>query len=110
MSNENPDAPIKPQVIDLDAEDVVVDDVEAASPILPPEPAKSSALPTWWLLVAALLGGGAIGAWVYKDFLSGYLPSTEVLAAHSRIDTREAQPKTLAGTIPPGSGTPDHWT
>jgi hypothetical protein len=99
MSNENPESPLKPQVIDLDAEDVVVDETESPSPPPPSAPAKSPALSARWLLLVALLGGVAIGAWVYKDFLSGYLPSNELLAAQSRINTLEAQTKTLAGQI-----------
>ena len=99
MSNENPESPIKPQVIDLDAEDVIVDNAEAPSAPLPPAASKTFISPTKWLLLAALLGGTVIGAWVYKDFLSGYLPSSELLAAQSRIDTLGAQTKTLAEQV-----------
>ena len=99
MSNENPESPIKPQVIDLDAEDVIVDNAEAPSAPLRPTASKTFISPTKWRLLAALLGGTVIGAWVYKDFLSGYLPSSELLAAQSRIDTLGAQTKTLAEQV-----------
>jgi hypothetical protein len=103
MTNKNPEPPIKPQVIDLDAEDIVVEDtiVEDANTPSPPPPSappKKPVTSTKWLVVA-LLGGAAIGAWVYKDFLSGYLPSDQLAAAQSRIDTLEAQTKTLAEQV-----------
>ncbi len=95
MTDENTEPAVKPQVIDLDAEDVVVDHTnDPAPPPLPPSPRRAAPLAGW--IVVALLGGAAAGAWVYKDFLSGYLPSNEMVAAQARIDTLEAQTKTLS--------------
>ena len=79
MTNENPESPLKPQVIDLDAEDVIVDDIDKpATPPPPPALARKSIPPAAWLAVA-LLGGAVIGGWIYKDVLSSYLPSSETI-------------------------------
>ncbi len=95
MTNENPESPLKPQVIDLDAEDVIVDEADKpATPPPPPAPARKSIPPVAWLAVA-LLGGAVAGGWIYKDVLSSYLPSNELVTAQARIDTLEAQTKTL---------------
>jgi hypothetical protein len=106
MTNENPESPLKQQVIDLDAEDVIVD--EAEKPAVPPPPAtaKKSVPPTAWLAIA-LLGGAVIGGWMYKDVLSSYLPSNETIAVQSRIDALEAQTKTLGEQLAAVSGTSD---
>ena len=92
MTHETPESPLKPQVIDLDAEDVIVDEADKpatppppAPPPPPPAPAKNSVLPVAWLAVV-LLGGAIAGGWIYKDVLSSYLPSNETVAAQSRID------------------------
>ena len=107
MTNENPKSPLKPQVIDLDAEDVIVDDVDKpATPPPPPALARKSIPPAAWLAVA-LLGGAVIGGWIYKDVLSSYLPSNETIAVQSRIDALEAQTKTLGEQLVAVSGTSD---
>ena len=107
MTNENPESPLKPQVIDLDAEDVIVDDVDKpATPPPPPALARKSIPPAAWLAVA-LLGGAVIGGWIYKDVLSSYLPSNETIAVQSRIDALEAQTKTLGEQLVAVSGTSD---
>jgi hypothetical protein len=99
MNSEVPESPVKPQVIDLDAEDVIVDTDDTQGSAPPPTPApRSSHFPTTWV-IAALLAGVAIGAWAYKDLLSSYLPSNELVAARSRIDTLEAQTKTLSEQV-----------
>ena len=98
MTDENPESPVKPQIIDLDAEDVIVENEAAPTPPLPPIPPKKSASPTRWLIVA-LLGGAVAGAWIYKDFLSAYLPSNELISAKASIETLQAQTKTLAEQV-----------
>jgi hypothetical protein len=106
MTNENPESPLKPQVIDLDAEDVIVE--EADKPAAPPPltPAMKSIPPAAWLAIA-LLGGVVAGAWFYKDVLSSYMPSNELVTARSRIDALEAQTKTLGEQLAAVSGTSD---
>ena len=107
MTNENPESPLKPQVIDLDAEDVIVDEADnPAAPPPPPAPAKKSIPPVAWLAVA-LLAGGVIGGWIYKDLLSSYLPSNATIVAQTRIDALEAQTKTLGEQLAAVAGTSD---
>ena len=100
MKKEKPESPIKPQVIDLDAEDVIVDEPAPETPQPPPEfepiRKKTSAAT---LPVIALLAGAAIGGWLYKDVLASYLPGNELLAAKSSIETLQAQNKTLAEQV-----------
>ena len=106
MTNENPESPLKPQVIDLDAEDVIVEEESAPAAPPPPVPPRKSTFPTAWLAVA-LLGGVVAGGWFYKDVLSSYMPSNELVTARSRIDVLEAQTKTLGEQLAAVSGTSD---
>ncbi len=106
MTDENPESPVKPQVIDLQAEDVVV--AEADPPSAPPPhatPGKSK-FPVIWLVIA-LLGGAVAGGWLYKDVLSSYLPSNELTTAQARIDALEAQGRTMAEQLASIAGTSD---
>jgi hypothetical protein len=105
MTNENPESPLKPQVIDLDAEDVIVEEADKPG-APPPTPAKKSIPPATWLAIA-LLGGAVAGGWFYKDVLSSYVPSNELVTARSRIDALEAQTKTLGEQLVAVSGTSD---
>ncbi len=93
MTNDAPDPAIKPQIIDLDAEDVIVDDIDAPAAPVPPVPPSKSKLTGKWLALA-LLASAVAGGWIYKDILSSYLPSNEMVAAQSRIAALEAQTKT----------------
>jgi hypothetical protein len=107
MTNENPESPLKPQVIDLDAEDVMVDEADRpATPPPPPAPARKSVLPVAWLAIV-LLGGAVAGGWFYKDVLSSYMPSNELVTAQARIDTLEAQTKTLGEQLTSIAGASD---
>jgi hypothetical protein len=102
MKKEKPESPIKPQVIDLDAEDVIVEETipETPQPSPPPEPEpvrkKTS---SFTLPIIALLAGTVIGGWLYKDVLASYLPSNEMQSAKSSIETLQAQNKTLAEQV-----------
>lgn len=95
-ANENS---VKPQVIDLQAEDVTVAD--PAGTESPPDDAGRPAPPTSktksgagkWIALALALGLGA-GGWAYRDLLSGYLPSDAMLALQSRVDVLEANGRT----------------
>ena len=106
MTNENPESPLKPQVIDLDAEDVIVDEANEPAAAPPPTPAKKSIPAVAWLAIA-LVGGVVAGGWFYKDVLSFYMPSNELVTAQSRIDALEAQTKTLGEQLVAVSGASD---
>lgn len=90
---------VKPQVIDLDAEEVV----PAAEPVEeeippppPPPPAKRKTTKTWSWLLAALLVGALAGGWLYRDLLSAYLPTDEMTSMKAALATLEAREKTAA--------------
>lgn len=107
MTNDTPESPVKPQVIDLDAEDVIVEEGSApAAPPPPPTPAKKSTPPTTWLAIALLIAAVA-GGWIYKDILSSYMPSNELNTARARMDALEAQTKTLGEQLAAISGVSD---
>jgi hypothetical protein len=92
--------PIKPQVIDLNAEDVTVD--EEPRPADPPPvqsaPAARKAGSAKWIALALLLGVAG-GAWAYRDMLSAYLPSNAVAALQARVEVLEANGRTQADQI-----------
>ncbi|MGQ0486700.1 MAG: COG4223 family protein [Hyphomicrobiales bacterium] len=96
MSPDQPDDAVKPQVIDLEAEDVTAPGDEPA-----PEPEPSPASPPprprriypW--LVAAVVVGALGGGYLYRSVLSSYLPSDAMQAMDSRIGGLEAATKTL---------------
>ena len=107
MTHDNPESPVKPQVIDLEAEDIAMEEEGASeTPLPPPVPPKKSAFPAIWLVIAVLVGAIA-GGWFYKDVLSSYLPSNELVTAQGRIDALEAQTKTLAERLASIAGTSD---
>ncbi len=106
MTHDNPESPLKPQVIDLEAEDVTLQETGAPETPPPPVPPKKSAFPTSWLAIA-LLGGAVLGGWLYKDVLSSYLPSNELRTAQTRIDALEAQGKTLGEQLASVAATSD---
>ena len=107
MTHDNPESPLKPQVIDLEAEDVTMEETGAPeTPPPPPVPPKKSTFPTTWLAIAAL-GGAVAGGWLYKDVLSSYLPSNELLTTQTRIDALEAQGKTLGEQLASVAATSD---
>ncbi len=106
MTNENPESPLKPQVIDLDAEEVIVEEADKPAAPPPPTPARKSVHPVAWLALA-LLGGIVAGGWFYKDVLSSYMPSNELVTARSRIDALEAQTKTLGEQLTSIAGNSD---
>jgi hypothetical protein len=106
MINETVESPIKPQVIDLEAEDVIVEGDSAPAAPPPPATPRKSVPPSAWLAIA-VLGAAVVGAWIYKDLLSSYLPSNELLTAQARIDALEAQSKTLGEQLAAISGVSD---
>ncbi len=87
------DPAVKPQTIDLEAEDVTVEPELAAQEAPPPPPARPSRPSLRWILGALILGLLA-GAWLYRDVLSSYLPANQVQGLQQRIETIEANAKT----------------
>ena len=106
MTHETPESPIKPQVIDLEAEDVIVEGESAPAAPPPPVTPRKSVPSSAWLAIA-VLGAAVVGAWIYKDLLSSYLPSNELITARARIDALEAQSKTLGEQLAAISGASD---
>lgn len=97
-SKSDDNSPVKPQVIDLQAEDVTVEsDPPREEPSTPPPPhapakRRSGGSATW--IIAALVLGLIGGGWLYRDVLSTYLPTDEMTALKGRIDVLEANGKT----------------
>ncbi len=106
------DAAVKPQVIDLEAEDVTPaaqqpeeetaqqpEEVKESAAPPPPPPRQRKSAGTWRWVVAALLAGAIAGGWLYRDVLSSYLPTDEMTATKARIDTLEAGAKTAGNQL-----------
>ena len=110
MSDQNPEdtGNVKPQVIDLDAEEIKIEHEEitprgeeayARADDLPPPPppspvAKRRRGMAGWI-VAALVVGLLAGGWLYRDVLSAYLPTDEMTAMKARLDVLDANSKTV---------------
>ena len=112
MSDQNHagSGPVRPQVIDLDAEEIRTEpdtprpdagegqrDTQepAGQPAARPHDGRRSAL---WLL-AALVIGLIGGGWLYREALSDYFPSAEMTAMKARLDALEANGSGLAGEV-----------
>lgn len=102
MSNDpqqDADAAVKPQVIDLDAVDVTPDEVappDAETPPSEPPPRKPKESSRTWLWAALLVALGAVaGGWLYRDMLSAWFPSNEMQAMSARIGALEVSNKAL---------------
>jgi hypothetical protein len=98
-ASETPDSPVKPQVIELAAEDLTeVNDKAsekpaAAEPAPEPEPPRRRGMKGF--LIAALLLGAVGGGWLYRDLLSTYLPSSAIGDLQNRMGALEANNKAL---------------
>ena len=98
------DGPVRPPVIDIEAEDVTPP-VESESdkiaqddaPLSPPPPPPKSKPHHWrrWGVLLLLLLAVAGGAWLYKDYGQRFWPSDQITALTNRIATLEAGNKTL---------------
>ena len=118
MSDENHirESAAKPQVIDLEAEDITVEPdavkaeagtVEAEStssaipddsppppPFTPPPLQRKRRGAAGWV-IAALALGLLTGGWIYRGLLSSYLPDDAMTAMQSRLAVLEANGKTM---------------
>lgn len=87
---------VKPQVIDLEAEDVTVErDIPPEEPLLPPQPAAKRRWGSVKWIAGALVLGLIAGGWLYRGYLSAYLPSDQMTAMGARIEALEANGKTV---------------
>lgn len=93
-TNDNSESPVKPQVIDLNAEDVT--EVKSAA-----EPAKAAPAPAprrpglfRWIIPALVLGVIA-GGWLYRGVLASYFPTSATAELGNRIGAMEANDKAL---------------
>lgn len=108
MSEQRPDddGPVRPQVIDLEAEEIRTD-AEAAKaddagkpswtsePAAPP-PEKTSRRSMAGWIIAALVLGLLAGGWFYRGVLANYFPSNQVTAMQARLDALEINNNGLA--------------
>src|SRR5262245_24608877 len=100
------DGPVRPPVIDVEAEDVTPptqaetakfdEPIAPADPIPPPPPSKRKSH-HWrrWGILLLLIAAAAIGAWAYKDYGQRFWPSDRMIALDNRVDALEATNKTL---------------
>jgi hypothetical protein len=108
MSDQNHTGnnPVRPQVIDLDAEEIITEPDrprpetgeelrDTQQTAARPHNSRWTAL---WLLSALLLGLIG-GGWLYREALSDYLPSDKMTAMKARLDTLEANGSGMAGEI-----------
>ena len=110
MSNQHDDTGAKPQVIDLEAEEIRSDSdapasaaaqeirEDAAHAFSPPPPRKKSRGAATWI-IAALILGGLGGGWLYRGVLSSYLPSNEMTALKNQVAALEQNNTDLAAQI-----------
>ena len=110
MSNQHDDTGAKPQVIDLEAEEIRSDSdapasaaaqeirEDAAHAFSPPPPRKKSRGAATWI-IAALILGGLGGGWLYRGVLSSYLPSNEMVALKNQVAALEQNNSDLGAQI-----------
>lgn len=110
MSNPHDDAGSKPQVIDLQAEELPSDseapaaaaeeaaraDAEQAS-APPPPPKRRSGAAGW--IIAALILGALGGGFAYRGVLSDYLPSNRMVALQNQVAALEQNNGALASQL-----------
>ena len=109
MSTQHDDTGSKPQVIDLEAEEVR-SAADAASPTAgearddaapaytPPPPARKQRGASAWIIAAVILGALG-GGWLYRDVLSSYLPSNEMVALKNQVAALEQNNTDLANQV-----------
>ncbi len=108
MSDQNSaeNGPVRPQVIDLDAEEIRTEpeapraQADEGPRENPPPPAQElTGRRTGLWILAALILGLIGGGWLYREALSSYFPSGEMTAMKARLDALESSGSGLAGEI-----------
>lgn len=94
MNSEPENSPVKPTVIDLDPDQVTVERDEATTDArepsdaprqsTPPEAPRSSNRSI--AIVAALVIGAVAGGWLYRDVISSYFPSDNIVVLTERLE------------------------
>lgn len=113
MSDHRQDdhGPVRPQVIDLDAEEIRTEPDpqparaggnEAAEEkpwtsepaAAPPARSRNRGMAAW--IIAALVLGGLAGGWLYRGVLASYFPPNQVTAMTARLDALETSNTSLS--------------
>jgi hypothetical protein len=110
--NTAENGPLRPQVIDLDAEEIRTEpdtprtgaddalrDTETSSTDQSPQRGDSRLRRNALWLAAALILGVIAGGWFYRGVLASYFPSNEVMAMQVRLDALEANGSGITGEI-----------
>ena len=108
MSNQHDDTGAKPQVIDLEAEEIRNDTDapasaaaeelrEEATHAYTPPPKTSRGAATW--IIAALVLGALGGGLLYRGVLSNYLPTNEMVALKNQMAALQQNNSDLAAQI-----------
>ena len=112
MSDQRPDedrGAHRPQVIDLDAEEIRTEaeapkpggpqaaTADETPPPPPFKPVRRGGAATW--IIAALALGLLGGGWLYRDVLSSYLPSNEMKALKAQVAALEVNNSSLAEQV-----------
>jgi hypothetical protein len=84
MTDQNPET-----IIDIAAEDIIE---SSAEPATPPQRRKFA---MWPLVVGVALLSAVGGSWLYRDVLSSYLPSDQIMAMAARVESLEVANSTL---------------
>ncbi|MCX7349540.1 MAG: hypothetical protein NTZ54_08445 [Alphaproteobacteria bacterium] len=107
MSNQHDDTGAKPQVIDLEAEEIrsesdappnTAADEPREDDYTPAPPREKSRGASRWI-IAALILGALGGGWLYRGVLSSYLPSNEMTALKNQVAALEQNNTDLAAQI-----------
>lgn len=98
--DKDEDDPVRPQVIDLEAEDRTGNSTEGgeSQPAAPPRRAAWRSGLLWGALALAALAIFA-GAWLYKDFGQRFWPSDVVASLAGRVDALDAAARTATSQI-----------
>jgi len=83
------------EIIDISPDDIVDSKPEEKVTMGKPARNRTSLGIVGLVAVASAVGGG----WIYRDFLSSYLPSDQTQAMAVRVDALEATTKTLGGKL-----------
>lgn len=109
MSKQHDDTGSRPQVIDLEAEEIrsaqetqspaaEAPREEAEQAFTPPPPARKPRGASGWI-IAALILGALGGGWLYRGVLSSYLPSNEMVALRNQVAALEQNNTDLGSQI-----------